>query len=310
MSSFRYRAFGLDISSEVPLPELRRAIAPSKEPDVWIRNGEVSGSFEKSAVEFEQDRFRLCIPSVGRFEVSAGRRIVVEALQGQSSSQVRAYLLGSALGALFHQREVLCLHASVVASGDSAVAIIGESGAGKSTLALKLADAGYTFLCDDLCAVEFDDCGTPITWPGLRRLKLWSTTLEATGRATTGLEQVEAKGEKYHLPVDEAAPDKPHRLSAVFVLQKSDGGGSHLTRLSGMSAVTPLVSNTFRGSMISGGGNPEAHFRSCVALAERCHVFNLRRRWDLAEIDDSIRLLEPVFAIGRSLHRDGKDKSD
>lgn len=295
MSNFRYRAFGLNIASAVELPELGAASHPAEVSDVEIESGQVAGRFENGAVEFEQGRFRLCIPKVGRFEVTDGRKIVVDPSDGQLSSQVRAYLLGSALGALFHQRGVLCLHASVVALGDSAIALIGHSGAGKSTLALALVDAGYSFLCDDLCTVEFNVDGVPVTWPGLRRTKQWSTSLAATGRLSTGLEAVEANAEKYHLPVERTAPDQPHALRAVLVLTRCEYGGSRLVKLTGMSAVAPLISNTFRGSMIAGGGDPEGHFQACVDLARRCSILELRRGWDLSRLNEAVSSIDSLL---------------
>ena len=83
--------------------------------------------------------------------------IVAEPRQGVPDSNVRLFLLGSAMGALLHQRGLLPLHTNAVEVGGRAFAFMGKSGAGKSTLAAWFHDRGFRIVADDVCVVGFDD---------------------------------------------------------------------------------------------------------------------------------------------------------
>jgi dephospho-CoA kinase len=54
-------------------------------------------------------------------------------------------------------RGVVCLHASAVAIGDEAIALLGPAGSGKSTTAAAFAERGYSVLAEDV--VTLDDRG-------------------------------------------------------------------------------------------------------------------------------------------------------
>src|SRR5258708_39789946 len=83
------------------------------------------------------------------------------------------------MGAIFHQRGLLPLHANAIEVGGQAVAFVGPSGAGKSTLAAYFRDRGYRVLCDDVWVVSFGSDGEPLAWPGVPRVKLWGDALAA-----------------------------------------------------------------------------------------------------------------------------------
>src|SRR5258708_9269606 len=94
------------------------------------------------------------------------------------------------MGAIFHQRGLLPLHANAIEVGGQAVAFVGPSGAGKSTLAAYFRDRGYRVLCDDVCVVSFGSDGEPLAWPGIPRIKLSGRALAALVRRVCDLERV------------------------------------------------------------------------------------------------------------------------
>jgi hypothetical protein len=67
-----------------------------------------------------------------------------------------------------------CLHASAVVRDDGAVAIVGAPAAGKTTLAALLTLRGYTFLTDDVLAVEASGDGV-LAHPGAGLANVRST---------------------------------------------------------------------------------------------------------------------------------------
>ena len=178
--SFDYRVFGLKIRSELPLPELFSA-GDAAAPDILIRSGSVPAAGEPG-LKAEGDSLVLTIQDVARYRVNGGREIIVDAEPGVPEGNLRLFLLGSAFGALLHQRQLLPLHANAVEVEGKAVAFMGESGAGKSTLAAWFHDRGHRVVADDVCVVRFDEQGRALAQPGLPRLRLWDEAMEATGR--------------------------------------------------------------------------------------------------------------------------------
>src|SRR4030095_1234075 len=61
-------------------------------------------------------------------------------------------LRGAILGFLLRVRGILCLHASVLAIGDRAIALVGDAGSGKSTTAAAFVQLGYPLVSDDIAA--------------------------------------------------------------------------------------------------------------------------------------------------------------
>ena len=57
---------------------------------------------------------------------------------------------------LDHEPDLLHLHAGAVACGDDGVVLLGSSGSGKSTLTAYLVRSGWTYLTDEMLALEPD----------------------------------------------------------------------------------------------------------------------------------------------------------
>ena len=295
-----YAAFGLHIRSAVALPELQRA-ADEAAPDVEILLGQLDGPANHGDFDIEADLFRLKIDGIGRFEARGGARLVIDPDPAASAAEIRAYLLGTMLGAVLQQRGTLALHASAVAieagAGEAnlAVAFVGESGAGKSTMAMAMNARGHALLCDDICAVTTGDAGA-FAWPGVRRLKLWSQSIRAGGGSIEGLEPVLQRADKYEMPADRVAEHRPHPLRAVVLLgPRGDAEAVRIERLRGAQALQVLVSHTFRGLMVAYMDAAERHFRSCLALLDHVPVYRLDRPVGLDRLEDACDAIEQQF---------------
>lgn len=299
-----YRVFGLDVQAEIALPELAAApdaAALDRTTDVTIRIGDAPrppGAVAiAEGVAADAGRFWMDVPDVARIVVRSGREIVVDPVPGADALVIRAFLLGSALGALLHQRGLLPLHASAVRMGGGAVAFLGASGAGKSTIALHLADRGvgrgHATLSDDICALEIVD-GATLLHPGPRRMKLWPGSLAATGRDPVGLAPVLPMLDKYQLPLagDDAGSAVP--LAAVFLLDCGPGTGIEPLPLP--AATAALVANTFRGELVAPMGRGRTHFDQCLAIARAPGVQRLRREWSLDRLNAASAAVERWIA--------------
>lgn len=298
----RYRLFGLSVLSEIPLPELV-ADPGGGSADVRIRIGAIATAPDAEAgLHIEGDEALLVIPPAGRFLTRAGREMLVEPADGVSPRNLRLYLLGSAFGAILHQRSLLPLHANAVVVEGRAIGFMGHPGAGKSTLAAWFHDRGFDVLADDVCVVTPGPDGHPLAHPGIPRLRLWREALEAGGRDASVFERSFDDTDKYTVPtdLDRILPAVP--LSHLYLLEKAEEETPSISRLEGSAAVEAMIANTYRGAYVRPMGRTRQHMLACAELARTVPVFRARRRWGYDSFDVEGAALE---AHARRLIREG-----
>lgn len=288
-----YSVFGLRLRSDLALPELH-ACADAGEPDVVVAEGSVAAPEEEGrGYEMLPGGTRLSVAEAGRFWIAGGDRITYQRLPGASEKNLRLFLLGSALGALLHQRGLLPLHANAIEVAGRAVAFMGHSGAGKSTIAAWFHDRGYPVLADDVCVVTFAPDGTPLAHGGIPRLRLWREALEASGRDAGAFEPSFDDMDKYDVPTPqrEALP-APLPIDRIYLLGKAEGEAGSIQRLEGVAAVEALVANTYRGAHVGLAGATQTHLAACLRLVAKAPVFSAARAWGYDRFDVEARRLE------------------
>jgi hypothetical protein len=234
----------------------------------------------KFGIQAADDAVLLTVAETARYLVRGGDEIVVDPAPNGSERNVRLFLLGSALGILSHRRGLLPLHANAVIADGGAYAFGGHSGAGKSTLAAHFAREGYAVLCDDVCAIGFAEDGTPIAWPGLPRLKLWSDAVEAFGHGGKTLERAVDGFVKYHVPLPVDAEARPVPLRRLYVLSKAAEGEPGAFRpLRGFEAMRAVITQTYRGVYLRALGLSAQNFRHAAALLAHAEAWEASRAW-------------------------------
>ena len=290
---FRYRLFGLVIASEIMLPALFAA-EPDGPADVQVRRGVVeAGSGAPPGYAVTEHGTILTIPDMARYLIRDGREIIVDAASSASERNVRLFLLGSAVGALLHQRGLLPLHANAIDVGGRVVAFSGHSGAGKSTIAAWFHDRGYRLLSDDVCVIVFEK-DRPMAYPGLPRLRLWREALEASGRTAEDYDLSFDDLSKYDVPTERRVAEAALPLDRVYMLKRAEEPSAELAirRIRGIEAVDSLVSNTYRGAYLRSIGRTRDHLMTCARLASSVPIFSAERVWGFAGFDRQSRLLE------------------
>jgi hypothetical protein len=222
-----YSIFGLHLRSELEIPEcghdhvhLRGAVEPDIEIAVQSMPDKIKylaphGSY--MAISPTMALFN--VPDVARYLVEDGRSVLVEPLPQASILEVRAYLLGTALGAVLHQRRMIPLHVSVVSSPLGLLAFSGPSGSGKSTIAAALhLEHGWPILTDDLAVMD-GPTDAPRLRFGVRRLRLWKDAIAELGVTARPTSRVIDREDKFQfdLLADDATVGD-HTLRAVFLL--------------------------------------------------------------------------------------------
>lgn len=299
MTKSSYAVFGLNIVSEIPLPELDPPL-PGAVPDAAIRLGSLDVPEGIPGYSAAGEATLLTVPKVGRYLISGGSEILVDPAPEASERNVRLFLLGSAFGALLHQRGLLPLHANAIEIDGRAFAFSGHSGAGKSTMAAWFHDRGHRILADDVCVIGFDPQGRALAHPGIPRLRLWREALEASGREADGYHRSFDALDKYDVPTEREAPLAPVPLAAVYLLTKAQGEAARadVARLTGVAAVDALVANTYRGGYLRTIGGTGQHLAACVSVARAVPIFRAERFWGFDRFEEEARRLE---AHARSL---------
>ena len=277
MSTFDYSIFGLRVRSSIPLPELFPAEGTGT-ADVTISLAPMpEASDAEPGLTPVEGGLLLFLPNIARYRIERGSRITVEPEPAVPERNLRLFLLGSAFGALLHQRGILPLHANAVKLGGRAVAFMGESGAGKSTLAGWFHDQGCEVLADDVCAVAFRDGECPVALPGLPRLRLWRDALEEIGRDSRRYARSYVSKdaeEKFDVPMDATARE-PVPLAALYLLRA--GEEFSIQQLTPLKAAEAVFDHTYRGAFVGPAHAAQAHWLSAVKLVRSTPAFELTR---------------------------------
>jgi hypothetical protein len=292
------RAFGLVLRSCLPLPAPPAAAGAT--PDVCIDYGPVAPELPRIASRAGRHQvapgdWLLSIDEVARYRVSHGRQVTIDRHPHASDTDVRLFLLGSTLGAVFHQRDDLVLHGSAVATDEGAAAFLGDSGSGKSTTAAAFHRRGRLALTDDLCVVRPGASGSLEVQPGLPSFKLWEDALAQLDVPSAALPRVGAGLDKRALAVEAGFAGEARPLTRLYLLQPADVDGIILTPLDGVDKFTALVAHTYRLCYVDGLGVAAGHFRHVVALARQARVVLVQRPRASCRLDALIDALTADF---------------
>lgn len=219
--------------TQYPIPDNAADLPPNLRAGV-LPGGEYFGFSYSDGAKFAVER--------------EGREVWADWPENYTLEDACTYLLGPVLGFVLRLRGIISLHASAVAVGDFAVALVGCPGAGKSTTAAAFARCGFPVLADDVVALtdrdqrSFAELGYP-------RLNLWPDAVRALF-ASEASPRITPTWDKRYIPLDENghqfAPEALP-LGAIYVLGTREPGlmSPVLEDLVGGEAVTTLVANTY-----------------------------------------------------------------
>jgi hypothetical protein len=156
------------------------------------------------------------------------------------------YLLGPVMGFVMLLRGVVCLHASAVAIGDKAIALLGPAGSGKSTTAAAFAERGYSVLAEDV--VTLDDRGDHfLVRPGYPCIRLWPPSVKALYGSETHLPKLTPNWDKCYLELSDNFQREPLQLAAIYHLgeRRHDAVAPFVQALDRSEGLMSLVANTY-----------------------------------------------------------------
>ena len=125
------------------------------------------------------DYFGFFYSDGARFAVERrGREVWADWPENYTLEDACTYLIGPVIGFVLRLRGVPCLHASAVAVGEQAIALVGFPGAGKSTTVAAFAQCGFSVISDDVVALAEDGANFLVP-PGYPRVNLWPDSVRA-----------------------------------------------------------------------------------------------------------------------------------
>ncbi|MDY7031661.1 MAG: hypothetical protein SVY10_07100 [Thermodesulfobacteriota bacterium] len=294
MSFNYYTAFGLNIASAIPCPELP---AGAETQDVVVRYGRVAhtltgAGLRSGCYEVAPNRLLLAIEGVARYLVSSGKEILIDRAPDAPDDDVRLFLLGSAFGALLHQRGLLPLHGSAVEKDESAVVFLGHSRVGKSTLAAAFGKSGYRMISDDVAVVAMDGNNMPLILPSYPQFKLQVDAVRKLGEEPESLPMVDPLMEKHALPFQDGFCKRFLPLRRLYVLDVTNNRGFHLRPLKGAEKLSAIINNTYRINFLDGIDRKMLHFKQCVAVAKCAMMIQVTRPHEPFLLNELVELLE------------------
>lgn len=299
---FHYHAHGLHIASELYCPELAAIPDTGSTPDVIFDLGVTPAALanpgnQRRIVQAQPGEYLLKLPNIARFWVQNGDHITIEPAAGCTEDTIRLFLLGSALGALLHQRGQVILHGSAVTTERGAVVFVGPSGVGKSTLAAALHQRGYRALADDVCSISFDEASRQsVVPPGLAHIKLWADAAEHLALSHAATRRLRPELEKYALPISADFDTTPVPLHAVYILDASNQDEFKLTPLPQLQKMESLLANTYRQGLLAKLGMRQNNFQQLTRIAGSTKVARLTRPKAGFRMDELIKALECDWA--------------
>ena len=270
---YLYRAYGINIVSDIACPELLEGSHPAQ---VQIRIGMVPEKLTGKHVvghKFTAKPGQLLINTdqIAKIMISDGTQMLVEARPGAQDYELRLLLLGWGFSGLPQQRNILPLHGGAVKIGQEALILCAVSQVGKSTLTATFVQEGYPFLDDNIIAIQDVD-GILTVIPGYPQIKLWADSLTHLGIEPIGLQPVRLGMQKYSLSFRDMFHDAPMPIGAIYILSITKQPQLNLINLTGWDKLTALSSQVFCQRFVHGLGKGEFQFKVLLNLAQQVPV--------------------------------------
>lgn len=289
---YRYRAYGLNFSSDLALPVLLPA---ADKTDVVIKEGYVPDDIVKG-MEFRSwvakpGEFYIEFPRIGQIFVRDGCEIIYQRDPAADDSMLASTILGSAFAVILMQRGLVPLHSCAVLFEGQALLVMGKSGAGKSTLLGGLLAHGLSMMADDVTALAVTEDGPPLAYAGFPSARLWQDSLRLLGEPHDGLERVRSDTAKFYLPVEQFH-EKPAPIRAIVHLSPNNGDELVIAELPLQQQVPSLSNFVFRKRFLAGLGLQQRAYRQIATTVGKVRMLKVVR---------PSRRIDPQLAAARLL---------
>lgn len=283
---YRYTAFGLNFSSDIPISEL---LESDGKVDVYInkvQNIDIEVLQENEWFSLSRDRLIFVVDEVAVYEILNGFQINYQPYQGCDLDNLRLFILGSSIAGILHQRNLIPLHASSFLVDELTVLITGDSGAGKSTTAYEFNRRGASLIADDVSVLNKE----LMIAPGYPQMKLWQSSLDLFGIDNSRLKRVRKEDDKYRIHPDhfESSPQKLHK---IIFLERVEGK-TQVEQVKGMELLTLLSQNVFRPCfMMDDEKSRKLFFEFFGAVSSQVNCYLVKRNPEVLHVTDLVDMI-------------------
>lgn len=299
---YKYFGFGLNIASEIEMPEL--VPADFEVHDILISIGTVPDSvseeevFSKWFFSLGKSEYILKIKDIARYYAKDGNTIIIQpdANVEADLKSVRVFLLGSVMGVVLHQRGRLPMHASAISKDGQLILFMGDSGAGKSTLLANLVKSGYNAFTDDICILDNADNTTVKGAAAYPLIKLWGDAVKLVDEEMFNTDynlrpNLQKYGQFFHDKFDK----RELPVSKLFILNPSNLVNELTCKeLSGIEAFKAVEKQAYRYRLLTGNTMRPKHFAIISALLQNAPVYEITRP---AQSQTAKQVLDTIKAI-------------
>lgn len=281
----RYRAYEMEIESELALPELQEGRAgvsadlqihvsaePAPPPDRYHL------ALDRAETLFQNEVLSMKVRGGSAIEVAAS---------DPDSPAVRQYVTGPGLAIALMQRGLTLLHASAVVIDGRAVAFSADSGHGKSTLAAAMHARGHALLTDDVCALDGRDA-----LPAFALLKVADASLPWLGIGGEPLDRESEGTMRLRFRATNARAVRAP-LGAVFMLEAGDD--VRVKPLRGSEAVMSFVRAMYWNDLATPALRGEL-FQQASQLAKSTQSYTMTRPLDWTRLRETCERIEGIVA--------------
>lgn len=280
-----YRAYGLNVETELVLDELVEILETSKvDIDLRIRYERMPTTIleaieNEQRSHYSQNDIWFHVKRIGSFRIQNGNEIMIEKMAEAEEERVHQFIYGRCFAFVLLQRNILTLHSSTIKIGEEAIVLVGESGAGKSTLASHFLSDGHAFVCDDVSRIEKVEQHHYVI-PAFPIQRLHENVMKSHGNRFESYKKIDYGLEKiiHFIAHYGSFPSHPVSLRAIFEITIDESATSiSIEMVKGKDKLQTVYRHIFgSGARYKAGLNP-SYFKKCIELTQEIPLYRIIR---------------------------------
>lgn len=298
--SFKYRVYGLNIESEIELEELVKIEDNQcNQIDVKIIYGKTNDKIKNqvnsnSWIGTDINEICVYIKEIAIYQIKNGNTIIIEPLKHKDNERIKSFLLGWSFGILLIQRKTIALHGSAISKGDKAIIISGKSKAGKSTLASAFNNKGYSFLSDDVVALDMLN-NNILAHPAYPQKKVCEDVMDTLGYDVNKYKINRKNSERirYKVQATDTFESNSVKVQAIFeIVVGNEDEDVSIEKIEGNKKINYILDNIYFFGIESSLGTRPDYFKKAIQLINNTSVYKIKRPSGKITLEQQMNLIE------------------